>query len=99
MGGISGTRDLGPASSHCICRTKMRADNRIERPYSRSWESRTRGGVKLDAIPNAHDHIAMYKRIGMDFPTNLVGKQPFLCPGSSLPAPLPAHIYLTWRRS
>src|SRR5436190_18455236 len=39
----------------------MRAYNRIQRPYSRSWESRTRCGVKLDAIPNAHDHIAMYK--------------------------------------
>jgi hypothetical protein len=25
--------------------------------------------VKLDAIPSAHDHSAMYKRIGMDFST------------------------------
>jgi hypothetical protein len=46
------------------------------RPYSRSWEPRPRPGVKLDAIPNAHDHIAMYKRIGMDFLTKVAIKQP-----------------------
>jgi hypothetical protein len=33
--------------------------------------------VKLDAIPSAHDHSAMYKRIGMDFSTKVVLEQPF----------------------
>jgi hypothetical protein len=58
-------------------------------PYSRSWESRTRTGVKLDAIPSAHDHIAMYKRMGMDFPINLVRKQPFRVPGVHCRGPCP----------
>jgi hypothetical protein len=79
----------------CICSTTMRADNRIWRPYSRSWESRTRRGVKLDAIPSAHDHIAMYKRMGMDFPIdfdfsiNLVRKQLFRALGVHCRRPCP----------
>src|SRR5260370_7590786 len=33
--------------------------------YSQSLASRPPRGAKLDAIPSAHDHIAIYKRIGI----------------------------------
>jgi len=58
-------------------------------PYSRSWESRVRRGVKLDAIPRAQDHIAIYKRMGMDFPIKLVRKQRFRAVGVHRPRPGP----------
>src|SRR5262245_6716075 len=55
-----------PASPKRRCR--LRAEIRL---HSGSWESRPRRGVKLDAIASAHDHIAMYKRIGMDLSTKV----------------------------
>src|SRR5438552_2290093 len=61
MGGISRSDLTGP--HHHTASAEQRCGPTIgyRGLYSRSWESRTRCGVKLDAIPNAHDHIAMYK--------------------------------------